>query len=271
MHDYLLELLKNKQQEIDGLKKQLEKTENKLLVEIYNGYKKRDSKKSFKKALTSDSVAVIAEIKRKSPSKGRLNEIADPTVLARQYVAGGADAISVLTDRFGFNGSTADLQDVVHALADTSCVVLRKDFILDAIQIAESIALGADAILLIVAALKEKTADLLNTAKQMGIDALVEVENREELDYAVSIGADVIGINNRDLTTFVVDTDKAKRLVKYLPASVIKVAESGIHSVDEAIEFLRLGFDALLIGEALVKAKNPTVFIEELKQCTQHQ
>jgi len=253
MHDYLTKIIANKHQEVKALESKI--SELTVITRKVN--------KSFKQALMG--ATVIAEIKRRSPSKHHLSDIVDPVSLAKQYVAGGAAAISILTDQFGFNGSLEDLKAVSAALVESPCPVLRKDFIIDSVQLLESVAAGADAVLLIVAVLKFKTAELLQQAKSLGLDVLVEVHNREELEYAIQIGADIIGINNRNLTTFDVDTNTASNLLPFIPAGVVTVAESGIQTTALAQDYLRQGFNALLIGEALVKSDNPKEWIEQCK------
>ncbi len=253
MHDYLKAIIENKKREIE-----------KLYAE-FDGKCLKKNEKSFKASLQFPGMNVVAEIKRQSPAKGPLAVIINPITLAEQYVHAGAAAISVLTDPFGFNGSLDDLKKVSEALKKMPVPVLRKDFILDEIQIAESINAGANAILLIVALLKEKTQHFLTTAKKLGIDAVVEVHNRAELDYAVHIGSEIIGVNNRNLTTFEVDLMNAVRLKLYIPEDVVSIAESGIQSASDIKMYVDSGFDAVLIGEVLVKSPNPRKFIHTVK------
>lgn len=254
MHDFLEKLVRNKKQEVEVLKQQ----------GYLSDVPPRVSNKSFKAKL-SNGRAVVAEIKRKSPSKSHIGEIPDPVKLARQYEAGGAAAISVLTDSSGFGGSIDDLEAVVDALADSPITILRKDFIIDPIQIKEAVLAGADAVLLIVAALGEKTAGLLSDARVMNIDALVEVMSQEELEYALSISPDLIAVNNRDLTTFEVDMTRALTLSESIPDSIVSVAASGMESPDVVSEFFAAGYNAVLLGEALVKSADPEEFIRECK------
>lgn len=265
MHDYLLKILKHKSDEVAALKHAIatdpEHPINKLLQERTP----RKHKKSFKKALQSTSTSVIAEIKRQSPSKGKLATIPNPTLLAKKYANGGASAISVLTDHFAFGGSIEDLKAVSAALSNTDVAILRKDFIIDKIQIAEAIVAGADAVLLIVAALKEKTKTLLDYCHSLNIEALVEVHSHEELKYALDIGADIIGVNNRDLTTFNIDHNNALQLKTHIPDHVVSIAESGIHSLATARQYASAGYDGLLIGEALVKSNHPERLITAIK------
>ena len=249
----LKKILETKQAEV-GLLKQ---TEHPLI--------KRKSSKDFKQALCGDRLSVIAEIKRRSPAKGNLAAIDDPIQLSRKYMDGGASAISVLTDKDYFSGSIEDLQKISLLAQNTSCVTLRKDFIIDAVQIVEAIEAGADAILLIVALLQEKTQFLLEIAKTLNIDVLVEIHNRAELDYALTIGAEIIGINNRNLDTFNVDLQTSFDLIKHISNKVIKVAESGIHSAQSAQQLYQAGFDAILVGEALVTSPDPALLIAQMR------
>ncbi len=266
MHDYLKKILNNKQREVKAYQHALQTQADVQSQAILNNEIKYQGKKSFKNALQTDPIAIIAEIKRRSPSKSHLADIPDPVSLANQYVQGGAAAISVLTDSFGFNGSLQDLTDVSEAIKAQPQPVLRKDFIIDPIQIPQAIVAGADAVLLIVAVLKEKTADFIAQAKALNIDALVEVHDQTELDWALQMGAEIVGINNRNLTTFEVDTQNAIHLKKMIPNHIITVAESGIQDVSTAQMYRHAGFNALLIGEALVKADNPADFISAIMQ-----
>ncbi len=264
MHDYLKTILDQKQAELSLLREELNKNPAHPIHAYLSGDKKRLSTKSFKTNVKSAGLSVIAEIKRRSPSKSHLANIEDPVGLARKYVNAGAAAISVLTDKKGFNGSLDDLRLVAGQI--TSTPVLRKDFTLAEEQIAEAIVAGADAILLIVAVLGEKTEQLLQTAKRMGIDALVEVHNKEELDYAASLQPDIIGINNRNLTTFDVDINTALQLRQYIPENIIAVAESGLHSIEDIQQCVDVGFDAVLIGEALVRADDPSELLARFQR-----
>ena len=265
MHDYLKKLLENKRAEVNQLKAQLEQDQAHPIHAILNGDKIDLPKKSFKRAL-GNHASIIAEIKKKSPSKNHLADIPDPVTLAKRYVAGGASAISVLTDSYGFDGSMDDLKRVSTALSDTNVPILQKDFIVDPVQIAEAISAGADAVLLIVAVLKENTKDLLKVAKSLGVDAMVEVVNQEELDFSLSVGAEIIDVNNRDLTTFVVDPNRALELIPSIPDSIASVAASGMDSPETAAIYLRAGYNAVLVGEALVKSGDPEQFIKRFRE-----
>lgn len=205
--------------------------------------------------LRAPGVHVIAEVKRSSPSKGHLADIPSPAALARDYAAGGATAISVLTEERRFNGSLADL-DEVRAAVPTA--ILRKDFIVEPYQVWEARAHGADLVLLIVAGLP--AADLASLAaliKQLGMTPLVEVHDRDEVAAAVAAGAEVIGVNNRDLRTLAVNPDQFMEILPAIPAGLVKVAESGIRDAADVARYAAAGADAVLVGEALVTGGNP--------------
>ncbi|WP_353814178.1 indole-3-glycerol phosphate synthase TrpC [Agromyces sp. SYSU T00266] len=198
----------------------------------------------------SDRVKVIAEIKRSSPSRGSLAAIDDPAALARTYELGGASAISVLTEGRKFGGSLADLESVRAAV---SLPILRKDFIATAYQVFEARAAGADMVLLIVAALDDVTlGELYGLITELGMTALVETHSAEELDRAARIGAKLIGVNARDLSTFELDRDLFGRIVDRFPDGAIKVAESAVLSAADVAHYRAAGADAVLVGEALV-------------------
>ncbi len=200
-----------------------------------------------------EPVRIIAEIKRASPSKGIIAPDIEPREVARDYAAGGASAISVLTEESYFKGSSDDLQSVREAVPSTP--LLRKDFIIDEYQIYESLLLGADAILLIVAALDEATLSrFIGVARQCGLSPLVEVHADEELDIALSAGAGIIGVNNRNLTNFEVSSEASERMASRMPASVVSVCESGISGLDGLRAAGELGYHAALIGEHFMRA-----------------
>lgn len=202
-----------------------------------------------------ETVRLLAEVKRKSPSKGVLRADFDPAVLARAYAAAGADAVSVLTDEPFFGGGLGHLRTVREAVA---LPVLRKDFILDPYQIVEARAAGADGVLLIVAALtRSQLEDLLAETTAWGMDALVEVHTEDELDRALAAGARVIGVNNRDLKTFETTLDVTLRLASRVPGDVTLVSESGIRSRDDVVRLAAAGVDAVLVGERLVTDREP--------------
>ncbi|HET6672386.1 MAG TPA: indole-3-glycerol phosphate synthase TrpC [Agromyces sp.] len=198
----------------------------------------------------ADHVKVIAEIKRSSPSRGSLAPIADPAALARSYELGGASAISVLTEGRRFGGSLADLESVRTAVA---LPVLRKDFIATPYQVFEARAAGADLVLLIVAALDEATLrELYELVVDLGMTALVETHSEAELDRAGAVGARLIGVNARDLSTFELDRDLFGSLADRFPADTIRVAESAVLSVADVAHYRAAGADVVLVGEALV-------------------
>lgn len=241
MTDYLTEILSRKEKEVQTLVQPV----------------------TFKEALSQPSLAVIAEIKRKSPSKGVLNAEIDPLALAKKYVAGGAAAISVLTDEVGFGGSLDDLKAVVAACPATP--VLRKDFIIDERQLYETARSGAHAVLLIAAALKERLAKFIHLANRYGLETLVEVHTLDELRLAQAAGAEIIGVNSRSLATFEVSLKTAEMLASHFAPHTVKVAESGIGNAEDAARMRKVGFDAVLVGEALVRAKDPEKLIQEMR------
>jgi len=197
-----------------------------------------------------DTVRIIAEVKRASPSRGALADIPDPASLASDYETGGASAVSVLTEGRRFGGSLADLEAVRAAI---SIPVLRKDFIAEPYQVFEARASGADLVLLIVAALDQATLRELHTlVNQLGMTPLVETHSADEVQRAMDIGADVIGVNARDLSTFELDQELFGRLAGELPESVIRIAESAVKSPEDVAHYRRAGADVVLVGEALV-------------------
>ena len=202
-----------------------------------------------------DRVNIIAEIKRASPSKGVINDAIDVRDLAKSYQAGGAAAISVLTEQDFFKGSLEDLVAVRDAV---SLPILRKDFVVDEYQIYESAAAGADAILLIVAALNaDHISRYLRIARdELGMDAIVEVHDLDELAIAIAAGADIIGVNNRNLSTFDVSLDVSRHMIKSKPKNALMIAESGISTANEISELKGLGYDGFLIGESLMRSGN---------------
>ena len=209
----------------------------------------------FTDLLRQETVTVIAEVKRASPSKGRFPGVVDPPAVAADYAAGGASAISCLTDGPFFEGSLTDLESVVAVteLLDRPVGVLRKDFMIDRYQVDEARAYGASCILLIVACLDDDLLrDLYEHATSLGLSTLVEVHDERELERAVVAGATLIGINNRDLKTLKVDLDVTSRLVSGVPSGVVVVGESGISTVDHVCTMAEAGIDAILIGESLI-------------------
>ena len=253
------EILRVKQTEIERLRPRAAELEGQAL---HRQALQRAEFRNFSSALQrpNGTIAVIAEIKKASPSAGLIAESFDPVAIAQNYERAGAAAISVLTDKQFFQGALDHLVDVRRAVA---LPILRKDFILDQIQIAESAAAGADAILLIVAALEQKQlVDLYAAAATYRLDALVEVHTGEELDRALNIGAKIIGINNRDLATFDVDLSVTEELCKRVSDDVVLVSESGIKTAEDVARLQGCGVDAILIGEALMRGE---ISIEELR------
>jgi indole-3-glycerol phosphate synthase len=207
-------------------------------------------------------IGVIAEVKRRSPSKGDLAPDLDPAALATRYRQGGARCLSVLTDIEYFGGSVADLQAAKQA---TGLPVLRKDFTVAPADVCDARLMGADAVLLIVAALDpEELAALAALARDVGLDALVEVHDERELDRALAVGASLVGVNQRDLVTFAVDSGRAERLAASIPRGVVAVAESGVRGPEDAARLAAAGFDAVLVGESLVRSDNPQVGVAAL-------
>jgi len=207
-------------------------------------------------------VRIIAELKKASPSRGLLCPVFSPEGLARGYTAGGASALSVLTDREFFRGS---LDYLARARAVSSLPVLQKDFILGPYQVFEGRAAGADAVLLIVAALEPSLLrECLAVARELDMGALVEVHTEAELEAALAAGAEAVGVNNRDLNTFRVDLSVTERLTKLIPRGVVVVAESGVRSREEVMRLAACRVDALLVGEALVRAADAAAKLREL-------
>ena len=218
---------------------------------------------ALRRALQADGINIIAEFKRRSPSKGVIRAEADLSQIVRSYQAGGAAAISVLTEHDYFDGSLADLEAV------KTCVelpVLRKDFVFDPYQVFEAAAAGADAVLLIVAVLDDRELeDLRGLTEELGMDALVEVHNSEEMDRAARCGAKLVGINNRDLRTFQVSLETSVQLAPLAPRDALLVSESGLHEAAELQRLREHGFHGFLIGETLMRARCPEAALRELR------
>jgi indole-3-glycerol phosphate synthase len=216
----------------------------------------------FSEALIAEGISLIAEMKRASPSRGPIRPGASVTDVVRAYQAAGARAVSVLTEGAYFGGS---LDDLVEARAACELPLLRKDFVVDEYQLLEARVAGADAALLIVAALEhDRLAELIAAASDLGMDSLVEVHDEDEVETALDCGAEVIGINNRDLHTLEVDLRTAFRLLADVPAGTVVVAESGITRHSDVEELEEAGVDAILVGEALMRADDPERAIREL-------
>ncbi|SDU75597.1 indole-3-glycerol phosphate synthase TrpC [Jiangella alkaliphila] len=218
--------------------------------------------------LRSPGVSVIAEVKRSSPSRGSLAEIADPAALAVDYESGGAAAISVLTEQRRFGGTLDDLK-TVRAAVDVP--VLRKDFIVTSYQLWEARAYGADLALLIVAALEQiALVSLIERAESIGLTPLVEAHTADEVARAADGGAKLVGINARDLKTLEVDTTTFERLAPLVPDGIVKIAESGVKSPRDVIDLARAGADAVLVGETLVTGKDPRAAVADLVAAGAH-
>jgi indole-3-glycerol phosphate synthase len=253
-------ILANKQKEIE------ERLQTVPLERLEQDILRTPPPPDFREALrrpAGASVRLIAEIKRSSPSRGHMASITNPIELARCYQQNGASAISVLTDVRFFSGSLDDLRAL--AALPHHPPLLRKDFILHPMQVLEARAAGASAVLLIAACLSPASLHSLMTyASDLGMSTLVEVHNEAELERVLPFQPEVIGINNRDLRTFEVHPETALHLLPLIPSSIVRVAESGIHTREDARRFADAGFDALLVGEALVTAEKPGEKIKEL-------
>ena len=257
MPDFLQKIVAHTQQEIAAAEARVP------LATLQSAVAARQDYRGFVAALTAPHrVHVIAEIKRASPSKGDIGICLDPATLARAYTTGGASALSVLTERAFFKGSPEDL---AAARAATSLPVLRKDFILAPYQVYESAAMGADAILLIVRILPDDALlALYRLARDLGLDVLVEIHNEQEAARANRLGARLVGINNRDLSHFGTDVDRARRVSTALNPGTLVVAASGIDGVAEIHTTVAAGVMRFLVGEALVRAGDPTALLRAM-------
>ena len=218
--------------------------------------------------LRHEGVSVIAEVKRSSPSKGQLATIADPAALARDYEAGGAHVISVLTEQRRFGGS---LEDLAAVRAAVDIPVLRKDFIVTSYQLWEARAYGADLALLIVAALEQEAlVSLIERTRSLGMTPVVEAHDADEVERAVLAGATVIGINVRNLKTLEVDRDTFARVAPYVPASCVCIAESGVRGTHDLLTYAGAGADAVLVGESLVTGGDPRSAVHDLVTAGAH-
>jgi indole-3-glycerol phosphate synthase len=266
MHlNYLEKIIDRKFQEVASLNKKLEEDPHHPIHEIIQ--KGGLLREKFKASLKKNNISIIAEIKRRSPSKGHFKEIKNPDNLALQYCQGGAAAISVLTDQFGFGGSLCDLSHISKTIQNQFPLVpvLRKDFVVHPIQLAESVHAGADCVLLIVKVLKNKLSDFIAEASRLGLETLTEVHDEADIEIANQAGAPIIGINHRNLSSFQVDLGLSQQLKPLLHSACISVAESGIQSAEEVQKLDNIGYDAVLIGEALVTAKDPARLIMQMR------
>ncbi|MFQ6105137.1 MAG: indole-3-glycerol phosphate synthase TrpC [Candidatus Glassbacteria bacterium] len=246
--DFLENIVREKRSEVESLKRA------KRIEEFYEEALDAPSPLDFRKSL-GEGVSIIAEVKRKSPSKGVFSAIGDAVRLSLLYEENGARAISVLTDREHFGGSVTDLEEVRRAVR---IPLLRKDFLIDPVQVFESRIIGADAFLLITSLLEERLLGaMIGIGEELGMSALVEVHTVPELEKALRCGAGLIGINSRDLRTFNVDIRTGIELIGKIPPGIIAVAESGIATEFDIAALTRAGFRTFLIGEALVTSTDP--------------
>ena len=210
-----------------------------------------------------ESLCVIAEIKRKSPSKGVLRANLDAAHIASLYEQGGASCLSVLTDEHFFGGSVEDLQI---ARASTSLPVIRKDFTVSEFDVVDARLMGADCVLLIAAALTDdELSRFHDLAVHIGLEVLVETHDEHELERALNVGATIVGVNQRDLITFEVDHARAERMASLIPPTVVRVAESGVRNADDARRLRDAGYDAVLVGESIVTSSDPVAAVRDLK------
>ncbi|MGP3972171.1 indole-3-glycerol phosphate synthase TrpC [Streptomyces sp. 6N223] len=254
---------------IDGVRADLAERQARVsLDELKEAAAKAPQARDGLAALKGDSVTVICEVKRSSPSKGALAAIADPAGLAADYEAGGAAAISVLTERRRFGGSLADLTAVRNRV---DVPILRKDFIVTSYQLWEARAHGADLALLIVAALDQPAlVSLVERAESIGLTPLVEAHDEEEAERAVDAGAKIIGVNARDLKTLQVDRSTFARVSPTIPDHIVKVAESGVRGPHDLIAYANDGADAVLVGESLVTGRDPRAAVADLVAAGAH-
>jgi len=231
-------------------------------LEAADGTSPRDFVGALVRGRADRGMAVISEIKRRSPSKGDLDPTLDPAVVAVDYESGGASCLSVLTDEAFFGGSRSDLEV---ARAACGVPVLRKDFTVGPLDVCDARLMGADAVLLIVAALDDDAlSDLLGLARELALAPLVEVHDELELDRALAVGADLIGVNQRDLRTFEVDRQRALRMGERMPEGVVAVAESGIRDADDVERLATAGYAAVLVGETLVRSTDRSSAVDGL-------
>ncbi len=250
---FLSEIIERKRQRVETLKQ----------IVPRESFEIRLNSRRFRAALIRDRVNIIAEFKRRSPSKGVIRADADLKQIAKSYEAGGAAAISVLTEEDYFSGSLDDLRQVKESV---DLPALRKDFIFDEYQIYESAAAGADAVLLIVAALDdEKLVSLRRLAEDnLGLDALVEVHTREEIQRAIACGANLIGVNNRNLHTFEVSLETSLSLAKEAPRGAVLISESGLNNSTDLARLRDAGYHGFLMGESLMRSENPGAALRDL-------
>lgn len=263
--NFLAEIIRRKQEEVARLIGLTEKDPHHILSKILRETRSPSAK--FSTALKAPSLSVIGEIKRASPSIGAISAIEDPVALALEYCSGGVSALSVLTDQEGFGGSLEDLRQVSLEVGKKypHIPILRKDFILHPIQLAEAVYAGASAALLIVGVVGNELKTLLNEATRLGLETLTEVHNLEELKLALEANCPIIGVNHRNLTDFSIDLTLSQTLIPFLSSPILSVAESGIKGALEARRMDALGFDAVLVGESLVRSNDRVSLIAQMK------
>ncbi|MFO7890771.1 MAG: indole-3-glycerol phosphate synthase TrpC [bacterium] len=219
---------------------------------------------NFPSNVKKSGISIIAEVKRKSPSAGNLKKNFNPVIIAEMYKKSGADAVSVLTDKKFFGGDNSHLSSIKNKI---KIPVLRKDFIIDPYQVYESKIIGADCILLIAGILeKNMLKDLITITGELGMAGLIEVHSEKEIGKSLKCGAEIIGVNNRDLSTFKVNIEKSLQLGRMIPDNIMKISESGIRTASQINKLYEAGFDGVLIGEAFMKASDPGKLIQNWKQ-----
>ena len=256
----LSEIIARKQQQLEAAKQLLA---FETLRATAHGTRETATPHALRTALSANRINIIAEFKRRSPSKGVIRSAADPSKIAGEYASGGAAAVSVLTEENYFDGSLDDLRAIRRAIR---LPLLRKDFVFDEYQVHEAAAAGADAILLIVAALDdEKLSSLREIAEdKLGMDALVEVHDEAEMTRAAQCGAKLIGVNNRDLRTFEVSLETSLKLANDAPSNAVLISESGLKSTEDLLRLKAAGYRGFLIGESLMRAESPRQALTEL-------
>ena len=260
MKDILSEIIANKRFEVDLQKQAIS------IEQLQEGISEVLPSRSMKQALASSASGIIAEFKRRSPSKGWIKEEAGPEEIVPSYVAAGASALSILTDEKFFGGS---LKDIRTARPLVEIPILRKDFIIDAYQLYQARIVGADAILLIAAALEQDICnELTEKAHELGLEVLLEIHNTEELSY-INEEIDMIGVNNRNLGTFFTDVENSFRLAEQLPQDSVLVSESGISNPEIVKRLRTAGFRGFLIGETLMKTEHPGETLQNFLQAMQ--
>lgn len=250
---------------VDYKKKEIKRLKLQYSLSLHNQYHDSGgSKNIFTASMKKSGLSVIAEVKRKSPSAGNLRKNFEPVKMAKEYERYNADAVSVLTDKRFFGGESKHLTSIKNNIR---LPVLRKDFIIDPYQLHESKILGADCILLIARILEKKMlGDFITIAKNLGMSSLVEVNSEQEIEKSLNCGAEIIGINNRNLSTFEVDIDRSLHLVEMIPNIIVKISESGIHSASQIKKLYESGFDGVLIGETFMRSEKPGKLIQQWKQ-----